>query len=274
MSRDGPDASSDRRPALDALSLLAGKWRPTVLILLIREGPLGFNDILGRIPDVSGKVLSETLDTLVDAGLIRRRVTSESPLRVQYTATEAGQGMAPVFDALDDWGRRHLEPDDPVVLLADGDRRITEMYGGWMSDRYTVIRVHDADEFADHRGTEPTVVVFDERFPGLSLPRMRRVVGSTPRTIALIGDRPTVDLLDLDCDDVLRKPVVRSTLLEAVDRQLARRDEPSERREHAAIAARISLLEAVHPPGRLEASDAYLDACERLDELESLLADD
>ncbi len=274
MSRDGADVPPDRQPALQALSLLSGKWHPTVLIVVARTGPIGFNELLSRVPDVSGKVLSETLDALGDAGLIRRQVVSESPLRVEYAATEAGRDMDAVFDALADWGRQHLETAVPTVLLADGDRRIIEMYAGWIRDRYTVVRVHTTNELADQLRTDPDVVVLDEGLPGGDLHSLHRTVGSAPRTITLIGDRPTVDLLDAGGDDVLRKPVVRSTLLETIEAQLERQGESPVRRERAAMEARLALLESIHPTGRLEASEVYLDARERVAELDSLLADD
>jgi len=57
------------------------------------------------IPDISGKVLSETLETLVEADLIERTVISESPLRVEYGLTSAGKEMEPIFAALSEWGR-------------------------------------------------------------------------------------------------------------------------------------------------------------------------
>ncbi len=272
MSRDGSSVPPDGRIALDALSLLSGKWHPTVLVVVARHGPIGFNGVLDRIPDVSGKVLSETLDALGDAGLIRRRVVSESPLRVEYDLTEAGRDMEDVLDALSEWGRTHLETAAPTVLLADADRRITAMYGEWLSGRYTVVRAHDADELTDRLEADPDVVVFDEELLGTGLFRVARIVGPAARTVALIGDRPTVDIVDADCDDVLRKPIVRSTLLDAVDAQLQRRGEPDEQRERAAMAAKISLLETVHPDERLAAADAYVEARDRLSELEESLA--
>lgn len=271
MSGEGVDVPKGRRLALDAFSLLSGKWQPTVLAVVAHHEPIGFNDLLGRIPNLSGKVLSETLGALDDAGLVRRRVVNESPLRVEYALTDAGHDMDAVFDALSEWGRRHLETAAPTVLVADADRRITAMYGSWMSGRYTVVRVHNTTELATRLEMEPAAVIFDEELPGAGLRQVSQMIGAAPRTIALIGDRPTVDLVDVDCDDVLRKPVVRSTLLDAVDVQLERRGESTARREAAAMAAKLSFLEAAYPDERLAAADAYGDAHDRLAELEETI---
>ena len=260
------DVSPDRRVALDVLSLLSRKWHPVVVVVLSRHGPMGFNALLEAIPDVSGKVLSGTLEALADAGLVERTVVNESPLRVEYELTDAGEDMEPIFESLADWGTRHLESATPTVLLADADRRITEMYGEWLTDRYTVVRAHGADELETALEDAVDVVVFDEGLPGTEPEEVSTLVDPACRTVALVGDRPGVELLALDCDDVLRKPVVRETVLEAIDAQLRRRGEPADRREREALCARLELLESIHPRERLEAHEAYVDARRRLED--------
>ncbi|WP_255170952.1 winged helix-turn-helix transcriptional regulator [Natrononativus amylolyticus] len=267
MVRHDSGVSVDDRVALDVLSLLSGKWHPVVVLTLTRNGPMGFNELLEAIPDVSGKVLSGTLEALSDAGLVRRRVVSESPLRVEYTLTAAGRDTESIFAELTRWGGRHLESTTPSVVLADGDRRITDMYGEWLTDRYTVFRTHNGDELGSHLEETTDVVIFDEGLPGVDPRDVPDMVGSTCRTIALVGDRPGAGLLEIECDDVLRKPVVRETVLEAIDEQLRRRGEPAARRDRAALAAKLELLESIHPRERLRTAEAYVDARERLADL-------
>lgn len=72
---------------------------------------MGFTELKDRIEDISGKVLSESLDDLVDNGLVQRTVLQESPRRVEYTLTRAGMDLEPVIDAMEAWGRKHLHPD-------------------------------------------------------------------------------------------------------------------------------------------------------------------
>lgn len=260
--------SADDRVALDVLSLLSKKWHPVVILILARRGPMGFNALLETIPDLSGKVLSGTLGALGDAGLVSRRVVSESPLRVEYELTDAGTDMATIFESLSDWGRRHLESATPTVLLADADRRITEMYGDWLADRYTVVRAHNGDELATHLDDTVDVVLFDEGLPGVATRTILEAVRESAQTILLVSNRPDVDLLELPCDDVFRKPIVRETVLEAIDDQLDRRDAPADQREQAALSAKLSFLETIHSPERLAAIDDYRQARDRLDDLE------
>lgn len=262
------DVPPRSRQGLETLSLLSKKWHPVVVVTLAHDSPRGFNELLEAIPDVSGKVLSETLEALQDAGLVERREVRESPLRVEYDLTEAGRDMDPVFDALAAWGERHLENATPRVLLADADRRITEMYGDWLSTRYTVVRAHDGDELDSRFGDRIDVVLLDEMLPGVDPVEFVAEHGVDCRTVLLVGDRPDLAFLAVDCDDALRKPIVRETAIEAIDEQLSRRGEPPERRELASLAARRSLFESVYSVERLESDVGYRRLRDRIEELE------
>lgn len=269
MSYRGADIPPTSRCALDALELLSKKWHPIVVAVLQHRGPLGFNDLLDEIPDVSGKVLSGTLEPLQDAGLVERRVVSESPLRVEYSLTEAGADMESVFDALSEWGQRHLESATATVVLADGDRRITNMYSEWLSDRYALVRAHDHEELAERLDGHVDVVLVDEGLPGTTPQEVVENHREDSRIVVLVGDRPAFDLLELACDDLLRKPLVQATAVEAIGEQVAARGESADSRELSSLSARRSLFEAVYRRDRLEVNEAYRSVCER----EASLAD-
>ena len=267
MSPSEVDIPPTSQTALDALTLLSKKWHPVVVVTLEHHDTLGFNGLLEAIPDVSGKVLSGTLEALGDAGIVERTVVSESPLRVEYELTDAGHDMKPVFDALGEWGEHHLESATPTVLIADADRRITDLYGQWLTDRYTVFRAHNYEELGRQVDANTDIVLFDEGLPGTSATGCVEAVGPDCRTIMLTGDRPGFELLSVECDDVLRKPIVRETALEAIDRQLTRRGESAQRREQASLAAMQSLFESVYPEETLDRIEEYQTRRSRLETL-------
>lgn len=258
----------DGRRALEALDLLSKKWSPIILLLLREHGSQGFNELLERIPDISSKVLSDTLATLQDAGVVERRIVSESPLRVEYDRTEAGRAMEPIFDSLSDWVDEYVETTTPTILLADRDRRITEMCGQWLSDRYAVVRAHDDEELAAQFSEDVDVFLLDIDLPGIDAHDFVSTLDGWPRTVLVVGDRPNPDVLSVECDDILRKPFVRSTVLDVVAEQLDRVDESRRERERASLVARRSLFESIYSLDQLESSDTYRDLIARLDALE------
>lgn len=262
----GPGATD--HVALDVLDLLSGKWHPVVVLTLHRREPRGFNELLDAVPGVSGKVLSGTLEELGDAGVVDRTVVNESPLRVEYELTEAGRELVTIFDAMEEWGERHLASTQPTVLLADGDPRITAMFESWLGDRYDVLRAHDGDALADHLREPPDVLLVERGLPDADPARVLRTARTECRTILLLGKRPDLELLDLPCDDVIRKPVVRNTAIDAIETQLERAGEPEAERTRASLAARCAILESVLPRESLEGSLEFFEASTRIDALE------
>ncbi|WP_276256500.1 winged helix-turn-helix transcriptional regulator [Halomontanus rarus] len=269
MTRRGIDIRTDESIAFDVLAILSKKWHPLVIVTLDRHGPMGFSDLLETIPDVSGKVLTRSLEALQDAGVVERTVLSESPLRVKYELTDAGHDMSSVFDVLTEWGEKHLEQTTPTVLLAESDRRITRMYSQWLADRYDVLCAHNDDELEVCLDENPDVVVFEREFPRVDPTTVIDAVSPKCRIIILAGSRPGSDLLDIPCDDVLRKPLIQTAIHEAIDEQLARRGEPDTRRERASLSAKCSLFESVNSQEALKTNTAYIEACSRLEKLQN-----
>lgn len=98
-------------PVTCTTEVLSRKWHTIIVHTLLDEEPLGFNELRDRIEGISGKVLSESLDDLVGNRLVDRTVLQESPRRVQYALTEPGRDLQPVIEAMEAWGRTHLDPD-------------------------------------------------------------------------------------------------------------------------------------------------------------------
>lgn len=93
------------------LDVIGNKWHPVIVVLLLDDEPLGFSGLQKRMDGVTGKVLSESLDALVENGIVERRVVSERPRRVEYSLTAAGAALEPVVDAMAEWGERYLSED-------------------------------------------------------------------------------------------------------------------------------------------------------------------
>lgn len=268
MGHHDVDVPPDDRRALDALSVLSGKWHPVVLAVLAHHGSAGFNDVLAAIPDVSGKVLSDTLDSLQESGLVERTVVSESPLRVEYELTDAGAGIEPVFDELSAWRDRHRESVAPTVLVAESDRRTTEMYSGWLSERYAVVRAHDAEGIRTALDDGVDVALFAARIPGVDPTAIPDYAGARCRTILLLDDRPGLDVLTVDADDVLRKPLLRETTLAAVERQLRFDGDTPPEHTRDALATKRAAVEDAHPAETLADDEHYRALCDRIETLE------
>jgi DNA-binding HxlR family transcriptional regulator len=86
-----------------AVDLLGGRWRPVILAHL-KEGVHRYGQLRRRMPEISEKMLTQRLRELEAEGLVARRALGGVPPAVEYELTEEGRSLAPVLQALHDWG--------------------------------------------------------------------------------------------------------------------------------------------------------------------------
>lgn len=72
-------------------------------------GPQRFNELLGTVPGLSDRLLSERLRELETEGLVRREVEPGPPVCVRYSLTEAGRNLEPSIALLGQWAERWLK---------------------------------------------------------------------------------------------------------------------------------------------------------------------
>src|SRR5260370_38562709 len=80
-------------PARQVLQIIADTWTPIVLVCL-RGRTRRFNDLQRSIPDISKKMLTQTLRKLDQRRLLNRLVHPADPPHVDYSPTSAGTKIA------------------------------------------------------------------------------------------------------------------------------------------------------------------------------------
>src|SRR5258708_26956917 len=77
-------------PSRRLLALVGDKWTPIVLYILGR-GTKRYGELQRHLPDVSKKMLTQTLRALERDGLLTRTVYAEVPPKVEYDLTPLGR---------------------------------------------------------------------------------------------------------------------------------------------------------------------------------------
>ena len=90
-------------PVRNVLSRFSGKWPVLILCVLSENESTRFSEISRAIPDISSKVLTDTLKNLEADNLIHRHVYAEIPPRVEYSLTSMGQSLLPILSDLINW---------------------------------------------------------------------------------------------------------------------------------------------------------------------------
>src|ERR1700684_3538066 len=108
------DAMGVRERALqsnDAIELLANKWRITILHIL-REGPLRTREIQSAIPEISPKMMTQTLRGMDRDGLWLREVRTPETRHVEYRLTNMGTSLIPPLQELCRWAKANVKSRD------------------------------------------------------------------------------------------------------------------------------------------------------------------
>lgn len=87
----------------ESMRLLGGRWRLLIVSYLL-DGPKRFNDLRRDVPGISQRMLTLDLRALEDAGLVKRTVFAEVPVRVQYELTADGERLRPVVAVMQEFG--------------------------------------------------------------------------------------------------------------------------------------------------------------------------
>ncbi|WP_312030210.1 helix-turn-helix domain-containing protein [Actinomycetospora sp. TBRC 11914] len=101
------DLFSPECPTRQVLDRVGTKWTSMVFEVLAASGEVRFSELRRRIPGVSQKMLSSTLQSLVLDGLVARRVEDTVPPRVHYRFTELGASLEVPLAALRAWAEDH-----------------------------------------------------------------------------------------------------------------------------------------------------------------------
>lgn len=96
-------------PVRNVISRFSGKWTILILCILAENELTRFNAIGKALPDISPKVLTDTLRSLESYGLISRKVHAEIPPRVEYALTPLGCSLMPHISALIGWATDNFE---------------------------------------------------------------------------------------------------------------------------------------------------------------------
>jgi DNA-binding HxlR family transcriptional regulator len=89
-----------------ALGLFGGKWKGTILYLLL-DGTKRFNELKKMLLDVTQRMLTRQLRELESSGLVHRHVYAQVPPKVEYSLTEMGESLRPLLMHLAVWGKEY-----------------------------------------------------------------------------------------------------------------------------------------------------------------------
>ena len=93
-------------PVATTVSVIGSKWKLLIIRnLLVR--PWRFNELKKDLDGISQKILTDSLRSMENDGIVTRTVYPEVPPRVEYALSELGESMRPILDAMYQWGTEY-----------------------------------------------------------------------------------------------------------------------------------------------------------------------
>lgn len=96
------DLFSEKCPSRDVLKHVTSRWGVLVFVALL-QGTHRFSDLRRKVKGVSERMLSQTLQWLVNDGLVSRKSYPVVPPHVEYSLTPLGEEMGKRVVLLADW---------------------------------------------------------------------------------------------------------------------------------------------------------------------------
>ncbi|ODT81091.1 MAG: HxlR family transcriptional regulator [Pelagibacterium sp. SCN 64-44] len=110
-------------PVRGVLDKVSDKWS-LLLVMTLGNGPRRFNQLRREVPDISQKMLTQTLRELQRDGLVARQVFDTKPPSVEYRLTPLGQSIIVPFGHLIEWASRNQPRIDAARTRFDADTSV------------------------------------------------------------------------------------------------------------------------------------------------------
>lgn len=249
-----------------SLEIFSRKWQPLILYILLEKGSMSFSELKEQLEYISGKVLSNNLENLVEKDFIEKEVLSEKPKRVRYSVSSKSKGLKPVLEELKNWNKAINMENVRKILVVDDEEKLADIYSKWLNERFESHTANSGEEALEKLDRKTELVILDRVMPGISgkdtLERIRNV--SECAVVMVTAKEPELGVAEIDVDDYLVKPVSREDLLETAEDLLEMEGE----RNLRSLKSRKELLEEYFSASRLEGNEEYVELVEKIQNLE------
>lgn len=164
----------------------------------------------------------------------------------------------------------NISTDDTTVLIVDDERDVADLYAFRLNEQYTVRTAYGGQPALDALDDAVDVILLDRRMPGLTGDEVLQRVRESdydPRIVMVTAIDPDVDIVDMEFDDYLCKPIGKETLIEAIEHQLTAQQYGDILQTLFRATSKVGVLEAEKSDEELADSAEYQQLTDRIEEL-------
>ncbi|MFC6953359.1 response regulator [Halorubellus litoreus] len=162
------------------------------------------------------------------------------------------------------------------VVVVDDEERVADVYATFLADDHDVEVAYGGEAALDVVDATVDVVLLDRRMPGLHgdevLERLRDR-GYDGRVVMVTALDPGYDIVDMDFEQYVCKPIARDELRTIVRRELLRSNYDDALQEYLRLQSKVTTIADDHPDPAASDDDRVRALRERLDALRDGLLD-
>ncbi|WP_408957833.1 response regulator [Natrinema sp. 74] len=166
----------------------------------------------------------------------------------------------------------------PTILVVDDERELADLYAMWVGEDYEVLTAYDGQTALEKVSSDVNVVLLDRHMPDITGDRVLeeiRAAGYDCWVIMVTAVDPGLDIVELDVDDYVTKPVTRAQLTRIIENlRVQSRYGDDGRRELQSLSNKMETLEDGHAVEELTDTESYQQLESDLKELSDSLIED
>ncbi|MDF9744251.1 response regulator [Natrinema salsiterrestre] len=166
----------------------------------------------------------------------------------------------------------------PTILVVDDERELADLYAMWVGEDYEVVTAYDGTTALERMSDAIDVVLLDRHMPDITGDRVLQEIRASDYdcwVIMVTAVDPGLDIVELDLDDYVTKPVTRAQLTRIIENlRVQSRYGDDDRRELESISNKMETLEDEHSVEELTDTEAYQRLESELKEMSDSLVED
>ncbi len=166
--------------------------------------------------------------------------------------------------------------DSATVLVVDDEEEVADVYALRLRNQYETRTAYGGEEALAAIDDDVDVVLLDRRMPDIHGDDVLAEIRDRDydcKVIMLTAVDPGPDILEMEFDDYLCKPVEKADLVAAIDHQVRVTQYDERLSEYLAVTSKLTLLETELSPRELDESDRIEQLRERAATLETEVDD-
>ena len=121
MNKKDLDLINPNCSVYDVMNIIGGKWKIDIIYHL-GERTLRFGELKKSLIPITQQMLSKQLKELENDDIVKRKVYSVIPPKVEYSLTETGQSLNPVIQSILKWASYYS--DQLEICKDDCERKL------------------------------------------------------------------------------------------------------------------------------------------------------